>query len=137
MEVLVDPPKDLIGEEESEEDRRILERNSNMMFDFIVDCVLKTYGWRYVGKWIEKSPGKLVIDLITVSDIAYAIAVVENCGEVWEQQEEIKSMTPTQQEKFKNPMALPASQRAKYTKKVPKYTRRQERQALSRLFIFI
>ena len=127
--MLVDPPNDLIGEEESEEDRRILERNSNMMFDFIVDCVLKTYGWRYVGKWIEKSPGRSVLDIITVSDIAYAITVIENSKDVWEQQEEIKSMSPTQQAKFKNPKALPASQRKRYTRKVPKYTTRKGRVA--------
>lgn len=127
IEILVDPPKDLIGDEE--EDQMILERTRNMMYDFISDCVLKTYGWRFVGKWIEKSPGKSVMDMITVSDIAYAITVIENSKEVWEQQEEIKAMSPTQQEKFKNPKALPASQRKKYTKKVPKYTTRKGRVA--------
>lgn len=99
------------------------------LFHFIVECVVKTYGQSKITKWVEKHPGKTVLDMITVSDIAYSVVVIDNSSKVWEQQEHIKTLDDEEQEKFKNPKLLPARERAEYAKVLPKYTQRKGKKA--------
>lgn len=99
------------------------------LLHFILECVVKTYSARHVTDWIEKNAGKTTLDMITASDVAYAIVVVENSGHVWDQQERIKTLPEEEQEKYKNPKLLPPEEQEEYAKEEPKYTRRKGRRA--------
>jgi hypothetical protein len=127
--MLLNPPKDLEVTSMSPGCVADLTYTLYKIFAFIVECVVKTYGWRQVGEWIEKNRGKTVLDMITVSDIAYSITIIENNGKVWDQQELIKRASAVEQEKFKNPRSVPLRDREKYVKKLPKYTSRKGRKS--------
>ncbi len=49
------------------------------------ECDKAIYGTRVVSTWFAKNEGKTIFDLITMSDIAYTIAVIENGHETWDE----------------------------------------------------
>ena len=51
--------------------------------------VFKIYGPHFIDGWIRKNKNQRFIDLITMSDIAYCIALIENYHEVWTEEIEI------------------------------------------------
>ncbi len=52
---------------------------------FIGKYVARLYGTRAVSTWFAKNEGKTIFDLITMSDIAYTVAVIENVHETWDE----------------------------------------------------
>lgn len=44
------------------------------------------YGSRSIISWITKNKGKHFLDMVTMSDIAYTIAVIENSYEAWDEE---------------------------------------------------
>jgi hypothetical protein len=43
------------------------------------------YGTRTVSTWFTKNKGKTIFDLVTMSDIAYTVAVIENGHKRWDE----------------------------------------------------
>ena len=61
----------------------------------------KLYGKRAVKKWLKNNKGKSLLDMITMSDVAYCAALVENNHEIWDEELEIEKMPTEEQDKFK------------------------------------
>jgi len=100
------------------------------IFRFIKNTVSLFYGKRRIVKSLKNNPGSSLLDLVTMSDIAYGLTLVENSKEVWDEDFEILQLTPEEQAKWKNPKSLPPDERVKYTKtRKPKYTSRKGRKA--------
>ena len=71
----------------------------NVLFDFIGDYVVKLYGINKVRATMVANPGYGLIDVVTASDLAYVVAVIEDKKGVWEQTVHLKRMT--QEERFR------------------------------------
>ncbi len=84
------------------------------IFHFLAKFVSRLYGMRTVAKWMYKKKGASFFDMITMSDIAYTIAVVENSYEYWDQCFELKNMSDKDQEAH--------VKSDEYTKKLPLFT---------------
>ncbi len=52
---------------------------------FMDKYVTRLYGTRAVSAWCAKNVGKTIFDLLTMSDIAYTVAVIENGHETWDE----------------------------------------------------
>ncbi len=52
---------------------------------FLDKYVTRLYGSRIVSTWFTKNKGKTVFDLVTMSDIAYTVAVIENGHKKWDE----------------------------------------------------
>ena len=52
---------------------------------FIDKYVTRIYGTHVVSTWFAKNEGRTIFDLITMSDIAYTVAVIENGHETWDE----------------------------------------------------
>ena len=52
---------------------------------FVDKYVSRVYGTRAISAWLTKNKGKTIFDLITMSDIAYTVAVIENGHEKWDE----------------------------------------------------
>jgi len=52
---------------------------------FVDKYVSRVYGARAVSAWLTKNKGKTFLDMITMSDIAYTVAVIENGHERWDE----------------------------------------------------
>jgi hypothetical protein len=50
--------------------------------------------------WLSKKKGSTFFDLMTMSDIAYTVAVLENSYEVWDQEYNKKKMSRTEWELY-------------------------------------
>ena len=95
------------------------------VLSFIEKYVPKLYGKRAVKKWLKNNKGKSLLDMITMSDVAYCAALVENNHEVWDEELEIEKMPTEEQDKFKkeNQDDMSPEEMKKYTKKKkPKFT---------------
>ena len=51
---------------------------------FVDKYVSRVYGTRTVSEWLSKNREKMIFDMITMSDIAYTVAVIENGHERWD-----------------------------------------------------
>ena len=49
------------------------------------------YGSRSIINWITKNKGKYFLDMVTMSDIAYTVAVIENSYEAWDEEHDIQN----------------------------------------------
>ena len=56
-----------------------------MIFDFMWIHVFKLYGTARMRAAMESSPGSGPMDLVTISDFAQVVAMIENKKKVWEQ----------------------------------------------------
>ena len=60
------------------------------MMGFMAKYVSKLYGARYMSGWMRKNKDRKFIDLFTMSDVAYCLALVENYHEVWEEEIDVR-----------------------------------------------
>ncbi len=63
------------------------------IFAFVAKFVSRIYGIRMINTWLSKKKGSTFFDLMTLSDIAYTVAVLENSYEVWDQEYKKKRMS--------------------------------------------
>jgi hypothetical protein len=72
-----------------------------MIFAFVAKIVSRIYGIRMINTWLNKKKGPTFFDLMTISDIAYTVAVLENTYEVWDQEYKKKRMSWIDWEMYK------------------------------------
>ena len=72
-----------------------------MIFDFMWIHVFKLYGTARMRVVMESSPGSGPMDLVTLSDFAYVVAMIENKKKVWEQQVRMEGMLPEEKKRLK------------------------------------
>jgi hypothetical protein len=63
----------------------MLEENRLKICRFIDKYVTKFYGSSHITSWVAKNKNKTIFDLITMSGLAYSVAVIENGHEIWDQ----------------------------------------------------
>ena len=68
---------------------------------FVEKFVSKLYGVRKINAWLSKKKGSTFFDLMTVSDIAYVVAVLENSYEVWDIEYNKKRMSMVEWKQYK------------------------------------
>ncbi len=95
-------------------------QNKDKIFHFLAKFVSHLYGTCTIAKWMSKKQGDSFIDMITMSDIAYTIAVVANSYEYWDQCYELKNMSNKDRESHVT--------RDEYTEKSPLFTSPARRQ---------
>jgi hypothetical protein len=66
-------------------------QNKDKIFHFLAKVISHLYRTRTIAKWMSKKKGASFFDMITMSDIAYTIVVVENSYEYWDQCFELKN----------------------------------------------
>jgi hypothetical protein len=52
---------------------------------FINKYVTGFYGSDHITLWAAKNKNRTIFDLVTMSDLAYTVAVIKNGHEIWEQ----------------------------------------------------
>jgi hypothetical protein len=62
--------------------KMIAESYKLTIFAFVEKFVSRIYGIHQINTWLSKKKGSTFFDLMTVSDIAYTVAVLENSYEV-------------------------------------------------------
>jgi hypothetical protein len=73
---------------------KIIEKGYKLtIFAFVAKFVSGIYGIRMINMWLSKKKGSTFFDLMTISDIAYIVAVFENSYEVWDQEYKKKKMS--------------------------------------------
>jgi hypothetical protein len=87
------------------------------IFAFVDKFVSRIYGIRQINMWLSKKKGSNFFDWMTVSDIAYTVAVLENSYEVWDQDHKKKRMPKVEWEQYR--------ESEDYTVKKPKFTDRK------------
>ncbi len=60
---------------------------------FVDKFISKIYGIRKINSWLSKKKGCTFFDLMTLSDIAYTVAVLENSYEAWDREYKKKRMS--------------------------------------------
>ena len=65
----------------------------NEIYLFVAKFVSRIYGIRMINAWLSKKKGSTFFDLMTMSDFAYTVAVLENSYEVWDQQGKQEQMS--------------------------------------------
>jgi hypothetical protein len=81
---------------------------------FVAKFVSRMNGICMINTSLRKKKGSTFFDLMTISDFAYTVAVLENSYEVWDQEYKKKRMSRTDCELYK--------ESEDYTVKKPKYT---------------
>ncbi len=92
--------------------------NKDKIFHFLAKFVFCLYRTRTIAKWMSKKKDSSFFDMITMLDIGYTIAVVENSYEYWDQCFELNS-DEDQEAHVKND---------EYTEKSPLFTSPARRQ---------
>ena len=63
----------------------IVDKGSKLrIFAFVPKFVSRIYRICTINTWLSKKKGSTFFDLMTMSDIAYTVAVLENSYEVWD-----------------------------------------------------
>ncbi len=57
---------------------------------FLGKYVSGIYGTRSIITWVTKNKGRQFLDMVTMLDIAYTVAVIENSYKVWDAEHEEK-----------------------------------------------
>ena len=94
----------------------------NTIYRFFFNFVVNLYGKRYVKEWTKKNKGCSLLDMITMSDVAYSLTLVDNNVERWDQAHMISELPKDERDKWRTPRKLPADERKNYIKIEPKYT---------------
>ncbi len=95
------------------------EMNRKKICYFINKYVTRLYGSHHIQLWAAKNQNKTIFDLIKISDLAYAVAVIENSHEIWEQCNEGQNVSSKiGRERWER------DQEESSTKKTPKLTKR-------------
>ena len=105
----------------------MLEENRLKICRFIDKYVTsKFYGSRHITSWVAKNKNKTIFDLITMSGLAYSVAVIENGHEIWDQiAEAVESQDSSVEEGMRALRELreggaPPKKTPKFTKKAGK-----------------
>jgi hypothetical protein len=53
--------------------------------------VTRLYGSHHITLWVAKNKNRTIFDLVTMSDLAYTVAVNKNGHEIWEQLNETQN----------------------------------------------
>ena len=93
------------------------EIKKKIIFVFVSKFVSKIYGVCMINAWLSKKKGCTFFDMMTMSDFAYTVAVLENSYEVWDQEIKKENMTSTEWETY--------MKSEDYIEKTPKYTDRK------------
>ena len=88
-----------------------------MMFEFLMNYVVKLYGVARMRSSMEDNPGCRPMDMVTTSDFAYVITILENKRLVWQQQVQLARMTEEERSRFK--------ESDEYQEEVAKFTSRK------------
>ena len=83
---------------------------------FMDKYVSGLYGSRSIINWITKNKGKHFLDMVTMSDIAYTVAVIENSYAAWDEEHEIDN-AGERQEAYQRPQK---TVKTKFTNRVGK-----------------
>jgi hypothetical protein len=78
------------------------------------------YGPHHITLWAAMNKNKTIFDLVTISDMTYMVAVIENGHEFWEQLHE----TPLYHQVKKGQQRWEREQDDLFTKKTPKFTKK-------------
>jgi len=86
---------------------------------FMDKYVSGLYGSRSIINWITKNKGKHFLDMVTMSDIAYTVAVIENSYAAWDEEYEINNAErhKQQEEAYRRPQK---TVKTKFTNRVGK-----------------
>ena len=68
---------------------------------FVDKFVSKIYGIRKINTWLSKKKGCTFFDLMTISDLAYTVAVLENSYEVWNREYKKTRMSTVEWEQYR------------------------------------
>ncbi len=77
------------------------EGNKLTICAFVEKFISRIYGICKINTWLSKKKGSTFFDLMTVSDIAYTVAVLENSYEVWDKEYKKKRMSKVEWEQYK------------------------------------
>ena len=89
----------------------------DMLIEFIKKYTPKMYGIPKIWSLLVANPGSNLTHLITVSDLAYVVSVIEDKKEMWEQQVKLANMPPEERKCVKED--------AGYKKVEPRFTGRK------------
>ena len=95
---------------------------------FLAKYVVKLYGVHRIRAWMGKNKGLTFLDMVTMSDLSYVTAVLENKVLVWEQDYETKDYSKADKDKFKLHVwkGLPSSaEKERFRKVQPKFSSSQ------------
>jgi hypothetical protein len=95
------------------------EVNKMTICAFVDKYISKIYGIRKINSWLSKKKGYTFFDLMTISDIAYTVAVLENSHEVWDEEYKKKRMSAVEWAQYRTS--------DDYTSTKPKFTDRKGR----------
>ena len=84
------------------------------IYVFVSKFVSRIYGISMINAWLSKKKGSTFFNLMTISDFAYTVAVLENSYEVWNQEFKQEQTSKTEWEDYMNSKD--------YMKKTPKFT---------------
>jgi hypothetical protein len=86
--------------------------------------VTRLYGSHHITSWVAKNKNKTIFDLVTLSDLAHTVSVIENGHKIWEQ------MTETWNSLAKEgwlALRWEREQEESLTKDPPKFTKKAEK----------
>ena len=92
-EMLVNLPTDDDGWED--------ENVYKIIIRFVAEYVCNIYGKRQIRQWLDSNKGSTFLNLLTISDIAYALTLIENSNVYWTQGDEISKMSREESDKYK------------------------------------
>ncbi len=95
------------------------ELNRKKICYFIDKYVTKLYGSRHITWWAAQNKNKTIFDLVTMSDLAYMDAVIENGHEGWDQLNEHQHVLGEEGQQI-----WEGEQEESSTKKTPKFTKK-------------
>ena len=97
--------------------------NHEMLCNFIAKYVMKIYGVKMINDWLKKHKGQSFLKMMSMCDVAYCVALVQNSHEVWQQDKLVKRMSPEEQDKFRKWKKLEdPEERERYRTKEPKFS---------------
>jgi hypothetical protein len=67
------------------------ELNRKKICYFIDKYVTMLYGSRHITLWVVKKKNRTILDLVTISYLAYTVVVIKNGHEIWEQLNETQN----------------------------------------------
>ena len=117
----------------------VRQEKSEGVVRFIGVYVSRLYGDKAIKVWMKKNKGKTFLDMITMSDVAYCVALIENSHEVWEEELEVKKeiakLMPDEQEKFRKKGKLSKKEKKTFLKREPKDPRFTSRKGTTRAYL--
>ena len=97
------------------------------LYHLLAYYVSTLYGWTDIKIWLQDNKDKSLLDLFTMSDVAFEIVQVVNGKEKWLLEHRISKMSTDEMEKWKRPKLLSPQERIFYTKPDSKFTARKGR----------